>query len=201
MLLQLRSKLKFKLARKLKMRLLKLNLIIKLLLKLIREKPPQTHATEEEEDDFDRPSFDLGIGTPPIKKQEPVKKQAPVEICDMDEFPDDEDPKTPAVPVSQTQEARQCEITEDLEKRCVIWALNVKGNNKYEIIFKLRGDLYYEAVSYDCGIFVMKYMELIDPKKLDAKKAYHIESWTTEELQQFRDKYISRMLFSEENLL
>ncbi|MED6219620.1 hypothetical protein PIB30_037422 [Stylosanthes scabra] len=31
------------------------------------EKPPQTHATEEEEDDFDRPSFDLGIGSPPIQ--------------------------------------------------------------------------------------------------------------------------------------
>ncbi|MED6127628.1 hypothetical protein PIB30_089821 [Stylosanthes scabra] len=44
-------------------------------------------------------------------------------------------------------------------------------------------------------------MELIDPKKLDAKKPYPIESWTTEELQQFRDKYISSMLFSEENLL
>ncbi|MED6111990.1 hypothetical protein PIB30_057468 [Stylosanthes scabra] len=85
------------------------------------EKPPQTHATEEEEDDFDRPSFDLRIGSPPIQQQDNV---------------------------SQIHEARQCEITEDLEKRCVIWALTVKRNNKYETIFKLKGDLYYEVVRY-----------------------------------------------------
>ncbi|MED6195930.1 hypothetical protein PIB30_042480 [Stylosanthes scabra] len=54
---------------------------------------------------------------------------------------------------------------------------------------------------FDCGIYVMKYMELIDPKKLDEKKPYPIVNWTTKELQEFREEYIARILLSEKNLL
>ncbi|MED6158325.1 hypothetical protein PIB30_031743 [Stylosanthes scabra] len=44
-------------------------------------------------------------------------------------------------------------------------------------------------------------MDLIDPKKLVEKKPYPIVAWTTEELQKFREEYITRILLSEENLL
>ncbi|MED6160782.1 hypothetical protein PIB30_054571 [Stylosanthes scabra] len=54
---------------------------------------------------------------------------------------------------------------------------------------------------FDCGIYVMKYMDIIDPTKLDEKKPYPIKDLTIEELKEFREEYITRILLSEENLL
>ncbi|MED6212484.1 hypothetical protein PIB30_083757 [Stylosanthes scabra] len=37
----------------------------------------------------------------------------------------------------------------------------------------------------------MKWMELLDPTKLDGCKKYDIEDWTSEQLQDFRNEMIS----------
>ncbi|MED6158324.1 hypothetical protein PIB30_031742 [Stylosanthes scabra] len=75
------------------------------------EKPPQ-----KESDDFDGPSFDLGIDKQTQKEH--VEKQANVELYDLDQFPEDQSPETPAVLVTERQETRQREITKDLKERC-----------------------------------------------------------------------------------
>ncbi|MED6172040.1 hypothetical protein PIB30_046487 [Stylosanthes scabra] len=55
--------------------------------------------------------------------------------------------------------------------------------------------------SFDCGTFVMKWMEMLDPTKLDGNEKYDIEDWTTEKLQEFRNQIISEIILSKSNKL
>ncbi|MED6174497.1 hypothetical protein PIB30_069586 [Stylosanthes scabra] len=55
--------------------------------------------------------------------------------------------------------------------------------------------------AYDCGTFVMKWMEVLDPSKLDAHSRYPIEDWSTEDLQRFRNDIIWQIILSSQNLL
>ncbi|MED6163340.1 hypothetical protein PIB30_078921 [Stylosanthes scabra] len=61
-------------------------------------------------------------------------------------------------------------------------------------------EIYQQPNEYDCGTFVMKWMEVLDPTKLDAKNPYPIDSWTTEDLQRFRKEMIWQMMLSNKNL-
>ncbi|MED6170919.1 hypothetical protein PIB30_035790 [Stylosanthes scabra] len=54
---------------------------------------------------------------------------------------------------------------------------------------------------YDCGTFVMKWMEVLDPTKLDAHSRYPIEDWSMEDLQRFRNDIIWQIILSSQNLL
>ncbi|MED6123202.1 hypothetical protein PIB30_046952 [Stylosanthes scabra] len=54
---------------------------------------------------------------------------------------------------------------------------------------------------FDCGTFVMKWMEVLDPTKLAANKKYEIEDWTTEKLEEFRNEIISAIILSKSNKL
>ncbi|MED6136304.1 hypothetical protein PIB30_054791 [Stylosanthes scabra] len=54
--------------------------------------------------------------------------------------------------------------------------------------------------AYDCGTFVMKWMEVLDPTKLDAHSKYPIEDWSTEDLQGFRNEIIWQIILSSQNL-
>ncbi|MED6151102.1 hypothetical protein PIB30_079077 [Stylosanthes scabra] len=54
--------------------------------------------------------------------------------------------------------------------------------------------------AYDCGTFVMKWMEVLDPTKLDAHSRYPIEDWSTEDLQRFRNDIIWKIILSPQNL-
>ncbi|MED6199255.1 hypothetical protein PIB30_074197 [Stylosanthes scabra] len=54
--------------------------------------------------------------------------------------------------------------------------------------------------AYDCGTFVMKWMEVLDPTKLDAHSRYPIEDWSTEDLQGFRNDIIWQIILSSQNL-
>ncbi|MED6205712.1 hypothetical protein PIB30_020331 [Stylosanthes scabra] len=47
----------------------------------------------------------------------------------------------------------------------------------------------------------MKWIELLDPKKLNRCKKYDIEDWTSEELQDFRNEMISEILLGKSNKL
>ncbi|MED6141274.1 hypothetical protein PIB30_101699 [Stylosanthes scabra] len=46
----------------------------------------------------------------------------------------------------------------------------------------------------------MKWMEVLDPTKLDAHSKYPIEDWSTEDLQWFRNDIIWQIILSSQNL-
>ncbi|KAL4287482.1 hypothetical protein AHAS_Ahas19G0190600 [Arachis hypogaea] len=52
--------------------------------------------------------------------------------------------------------------------------------------------------SYDCGIYVMKWLELIEPENIKKGK-YEWDNWKQEEVDHYRVEYASRILFSEMN--
>ncbi|MED6138456.1 hypothetical protein PIB30_074347 [Stylosanthes scabra] len=55
----------------------------------------------------------------------------------------------------------------------------------------------------DCGVFVMKWMELIDPIVLvdccEADKGYNIEKWTESKLDEFRKQIVAKIVLSKDN--
>ncbi|KAL4327890.1 hypothetical protein AHAS_Ahas13G0145300 [Arachis hypogaea] len=52
--------------------------------------------------------------------------------------------------------------------------------------------------SYDCAIYVMKWLELIEPENIKKEK-YEWDNWKQEEVDHYRVEYASRILFSEMN--
>ncbi|QHN86652.1 uncharacterized protein DS421_16g548070 [Arachis hypogaea] len=52
--------------------------------------------------------------------------------------------------------------------------------------------------SYDCAIYVMKWLELIEPENIKRAK-YEWDNWPQEEVDYYRVEYASRILFSEIN--
>ncbi|RYR29643.1 hypothetical protein Ahy_B01g054091 [Arachis hypogaea] len=52
--------------------------------------------------------------------------------------------------------------------------------------------------SYDCGIYVMKWLKLIEPENIKKGK-YEWDNWKQEEVDHYRVEYTSRILFSEMN--
>ncbi|MED6223181.1 hypothetical protein PIB30_071487 [Stylosanthes scabra] len=58
---------------------------------------------------------------------------------------------------------------------------------------------------FDCVVFVMKWMELINPTILagccNDNTAYNIERWTGPMLEEFRKKIVTKIILSKENSL
>ncbi|MED6207379.1 hypothetical protein PIB30_035285 [Stylosanthes scabra] len=58
---------------------------------------------------------------------------------------------------------------------------------------------------YDCAVFVMKWMEQLDPTILkechDGTRSHNIQPWTAAELEKLRGKIVSDILLSLENLM
>ncbi|RYR16028.1 hypothetical protein Ahy_B04g073015 [Arachis hypogaea] len=72
-----------------------------------------------------------------------------------------------------------------------------KGEKEKEIkssYVKISG----QKSSYDCAIYVMKWMELIEPENIK-KGEYEWDNWPQEEVDHYRVEYASRILFSEMN--
>ncbi|RYR65656.1 hypothetical protein Ahy_A03g011582 [Arachis hypogaea] len=55
-----------------------------------------------------------------------------------------------------------------------------------------------QKTSYDCAIYVMKWLELIEPENIKRAK-YEWDNWTQDEVHHYRVEYASRILFSEMN--
>ncbi|MED6112522.1 hypothetical protein PIB30_062481 [Stylosanthes scabra] len=55
----------------------------------------------------------------------------------------------------------------------------------------------------DCGVFVMKWMELIDPTGLtascEANKGYNIDKWGEPKLEEFRKEIVAKIILSKDN--
>ncbi|RYR02980.1 hypothetical protein Ahy_B06g081817 [Arachis hypogaea] len=52
---------------------------------------------------------------------------------------------------------------------------------------------------YDCGIYVMKWLETIDPQKIKSAKRYKYRAWTQGEIDSFRYQYGPHILLHEMN--
>ncbi|KAL4286901.1 hypothetical protein AHAS_Ahas19G0132500 [Arachis hypogaea] len=55
-----------------------------------------------------------------------------------------------------------------------------------------------QKTSYDCAVYVMKWMEIIEPENIKKGK-YQWDNWPQEEVDHYRVEYASRILFSEMN--
>ncbi|KAL4357327.1 hypothetical protein AHAS_Ahas09G0175600 [Arachis hypogaea] len=55
-----------------------------------------------------------------------------------------------------------------------------------------------QKTSYDCAIYVMKWLEIIQPENIKRLK-YEWDNWTQDEVDYFRVEYASRILFHEMN--
>ncbi|RYR24670.1 hypothetical protein Ahy_B02g058185 [Arachis hypogaea] len=72
-----------------------------------------------------------------------------------------------------------------------------KGENEKKIkasYVKISG----QKTSYDCAIYVMKWLELIEPENIKKGK-YEWDNWPQDEVDHYRVEYASRILFSEMN--
>ncbi|RYR77820.1 hypothetical protein Ahy_A01g002469 [Arachis hypogaea] len=72
-----------------------------------------------------------------------------------------------------------------------------KGENEKKIkasYVKISG----QKISYDCAIYVMKWLELIEPENIKKGKC-EWDNWPQEEVDHYRVEYASRILFSEMN--
>ncbi|RYQ87497.1 hypothetical protein Ahy_B09g095016 [Arachis hypogaea] len=72
-----------------------------------------------------------------------------------------------------------------------------KGEREKEIkspYVKISG----QKTSYDCAVYVMKWMEIIEPENIKKRK-YQWDNWPQEEVDHYRVEYASRILFSEMN--
>ncbi|MED6155764.1 hypothetical protein PIB30_008000 [Stylosanthes scabra] len=54
--------------------------------------------------------------------------------------------------------------------------------------------------AYDCGVYVLKYMDYVNPSIL-GKKNFSVPIWTEVELQEFREQYVyvERILYHSDN--
>ncbi|RYR72642.1 hypothetical protein Ahy_A02g006863 [Arachis hypogaea] len=72
-----------------------------------------------------------------------------------------------------------------------------KGENEKKIkasYVKISG----QKTSYDCAIYIMKWLELIEPENIKKGK-YEWDNWPQEKVDHYRVEYASRILFSEMN--
>ncbi|KAL4275437.1 hypothetical protein AHAS_Ahas20G0107100 [Arachis hypogaea] len=56
-----------------------------------------------------------------------------------------------------------------------------------------------QRTDYDCGIYVMKWLEIIDPQKIKSGKRYKYRVWTQGEIDSFRYQYGPHILLHEMN--
>ncbi|RYR08617.1 hypothetical protein Ahy_B05g076391 isoform A [Arachis hypogaea] len=56
-----------------------------------------------------------------------------------------------------------------------------------------------QRTSYDCVIYVMKWLETIDPQKIKSRKRYQYKAWTQEEIDVFRLEYGPNILLHKLN--
>ncbi|QHN95849.1 uncharacterized protein DS421_18g613270 [Arachis hypogaea] len=56
-----------------------------------------------------------------------------------------------------------------------------------------------QCTNYDCGIFVMKWLETINPQKIKSGKRYKYKAWTQKDIDDFRYQYGPNLLLHEMN--
>ncbi|MED6162880.1 hypothetical protein PIB30_074607 [Stylosanthes scabra] len=51
---------------------------------------------------------------------------------------------------------------------------------------------------FDCGVYVLKYMDIVNPSLLE-KKNFTVPVWAEDELQRFREEFVERILYDGDN--
>ncbi|MED6164361.1 hypothetical protein PIB30_089154 [Stylosanthes scabra] len=87
-----------------------------------------------------------------------------------------------------------------------VWAGAPPLLKKQTIALQLRFvDVPKQPNPTDCGVYVMKWMELLHVAALSAahtfKLRYNIEEWSQDQLDQFRKKIVSKLIMSKDNTL
>ncbi|MED6188804.1 hypothetical protein PIB30_089363 [Stylosanthes scabra] len=138
------------------------------------------------------PSFDLGIdfGSQSQSQFQPEKEKEPAqetEKHDQDvqkekgkEIQQHQGPeiKTPEEAIQK----RQC-----MTKLCYKWATKPERNNEYQNLFR-----------FDCGVYVLKYMDIVNLSHL-GRKNFNVPVWAEDELQRFREEFVEHILYDGDN--
>ncbi|MED6211615.1 hypothetical protein PIB30_075447 [Stylosanthes scabra] len=51
---------------------------------------------------------------------------------------------------------------------------------------------------FDCGVYVLKYMDIVNPSLL-GKKNFTVPVWAEDELQRFKEEFVERILYDDDN--
>ncbi|MED6211857.1 hypothetical protein PIB30_077623 [Stylosanthes scabra] len=52
--------------------------------------------------------------------------------------------------------------------------------------------------AFDCGVYILKYMDIVNPSLL-GKKNFTVPVWAEDELQRFREEFVERILYDGDN--
>ncbi|MED6181854.1 hypothetical protein PIB30_023215 [Stylosanthes scabra] len=55
-----------------------------------------------------------------------------------------------------------------------------------------------ENIIYDCGVHVLKYLEVVNPLELN-KKSYKVPAFSQEQLNEYREEIVKRILLNNDN--
>ncbi|RYR09147.1 hypothetical protein Ahy_B05g077249 [Arachis hypogaea] len=81
-----------------------------------------------------------------------------------------------------------------------LWIADVK-KKKFYVLNPIKSDAEQICCKlfffYDCGIYVMKWLKTIDPRKIKSGKRYKYRAWTQEEIDDFRYQYGPNLLLHE----
>ncbi|QHN83336.1 uncharacterized protein DS421_20g703880 [Arachis hypogaea] len=80
----------------------------------------------------------------------------------------------------------------------ICWGAPLKRRDKDKEIEPPYINISDQKTSYDCAIYVMKWLEIIQPENIKMLK-YEWDNWTQDEVDHFRVEYASRILFHEMN--
>ncbi|RYR15000.1 hypothetical protein Ahy_B04g071723 [Arachis hypogaea] len=81
----------------------------------------------------------------------------------------------------------------------ICWGAPLKTRDKDKEIEPPYLNISGQEASYDCAIYVMKWLEILQPANIKRRK-YECENWTQDEVDHFRVEYASRILFHDMNL-
>ncbi|MED6208111.1 hypothetical protein PIB30_041983 [Stylosanthes scabra] len=81
----------------------------------------------------------------------------------------------------ELENAKTPQKPETSRTRIYNWATQCKNNNQF-----------------DCGVYVLKYMEIVNPNDL-AKRNFKIPAWSKEQLEEFREQIVERILCDVDN--
>ncbi|RYR28711.1 hypothetical protein Ahy_B01g052864 isoform A [Arachis hypogaea] len=80
----------------------------------------------------------------------------------------------------------------------ICWGAPLKRRDKDKEIEPPYINISGQKTSYDCAIYVMKWLEIIQPENIKRLK-YEWDNWTQDEVDHYRVEYASRILFNEMN--
>ncbi|RYR78963.1 hypothetical protein Ahy_A01g003827 [Arachis hypogaea] len=92
-----------------------------------------------------------------------------------------------------------CFIVNQQNIQSICWGVHLKTRDKDKEIEPPYLNISGQKTSYDCAIYVMKWLEILQPTNIKRRK-YEWDNWNQDEVDHFRVEYTSRILFHDMNL-